>query len=55
VRARPAESLSVAGAVAILAARLLGVDDPDTIVAMAVVVGAMPAGFTWLVELLRRK
>lgn len=50
---RPAELTGVAGSVAILVAHLLGVTDPTTIVAMAVVVGALPAVVTWLVTLLR--
>jgi hypothetical protein len=51
---RPAESIAGASAIALLAARLLGVDDVETVTAMAVVVGLVPAGVTWLVELRRR-
>jgi hypothetical protein len=50
---RPAELSGLAGAVAILLAGLLGVTDPATIVALGVIVGALPAVVTWLVELLR--
>jgi hypothetical protein len=52
---RPAELTGVAGSVAILVAHLLDVTDPETIVAMGVVVGALPAFVTWLVELLRSR
>ena len=50
---RPAEVSGLAGAVAILLAGLLGVTDPATIVALGVIVGALPAVVTWAVELLR--
>jgi hypothetical protein len=55
VERRPAEASGVAGAVALLIARLLGVGDADTIVALAVVVGCIPALVTWLVVLLRSR
>jgi hypothetical protein len=50
---RPAELSGLAGAVTILVAHLLGVTDPETIVAMGVIVGALPAAVTWAVELIR--
>ena len=50
---RPAELSGLAGAVAILLAGLLGVTNPTTIVALGVVVGALPAAVTWTVELVR--
>lgn len=50
---RPAETGGVAAAVALLISRLLGVDDVDTVVALGVVVGFVPAGITWLVTLIR--
>lgn len=50
---RPAESGGIAGAVALLIAHLLGVNDPATIVALAVVVGFIPAAITWIVVLVR--
>ena len=53
VSRRPAESAGVAGAVAIVAADLLGLDDPQVITALAVLVASLPAVVTWLVELLR--
>lgn len=49
---RPAETGGVAGAIALLVAHLLGVDDATVIVALAVVVGFVPAAITWLVVLL---
>jgi hypothetical protein len=52
---RPAEAAGVAGAFAVLLAHLLGVTDPDAIVALAVVVGFVPAAVTWLVTLLRSR
>lgn len=52
---RPAESTGIAGAAALLAARLLGVSDPDVIVALAVVLGALPAGVTAVVVWTRRR
>lgn len=45
----------MAGSVAILVAHLLGVTDPSTIVALGVVVGALPAVVTWLVVLRRNR
>jgi hypothetical protein len=53
VSKHPAEATGVAGALALLVAKALGVDDPDTIVALAIVVGFLPAAVTWLVELVR--
>ena len=53
VKERPAESGGLAGAGALLVARLLGVQDPDTIVALGIVFAAAPAGITWLVGLIR--
>lgn len=55
VQRRPAESTGVAGALALLAARLLGVDDADTIMALAIVVGFIPAAVTWIVSTLRKR
>lgn len=48
---RPAETGGVAAAIALLVAHLLGVDDATVIVALAVVVGFVPAAITWLVVL----
>lgn len=52
---RPAETGGVAGAVSLLIAHLAGVNDPTTIVALAVVVGFVPSAITWAVELIRGK
>ena len=53
VRQRPAEAGGVAGAVALLIGRVAGIDDPDVIVALGVVVGFLPAEITWLVETIK--
>lgn len=50
---RPAEWTGVAGAIALLIARVLGVTDADTIVALGAVIGFLPAGVTWLVSIVR--
>ena len=53
VRRRPAESATlVVGAVAFLLGRAFGWDG-DVQGAVTIVVGAVPAGITWLVETLR--
>lgn len=54
VQRNPAESAGVAGAMGLLIARGLGVTDADTIVALGVVIGFVPAGVTWLVNLFRK-
>jgi hypothetical protein len=51
---RPAETAGLAGAVVVLIAYRAGVSDPAVIVALTIVVGAVPAAVTWLVETLRR-
>lgn len=51
---RPAETGGVAGAVALLVARGLGVSDVGLVTALAVVIGFVPAAITWLVNLLRK-
>lgn len=53
VAARPAESAGIAGAAGLLLARVLGVSDPDTIVAIGAVIGFVPAAVTWLVTTIR--
>jgi len=37
----------------VLICALLGVDDPNTLAALTIVVGAVPAVVTWIVELTR--
>lgn len=51
---RPSETAGVAGALGLLIARLFGVQDPDTIVAIGVAVGFVPAAVTYLIEARRR-
>jgi hypothetical protein len=51
---RPAELGGVAGAVAILLAWALGVDNPAIIAALGVVVGFVPAAITWTVATVRK-
>lgn len=46
---RPAEMVTATFALAILVGRLAGIKDPDTLTAMAVVLGLVPAGVTTLV------
>lgn len=55
IQQRPAESTTAAGAFAILIARLLGLTDGDTIVALAVALGFVPGIVTWLVETWRSR
>lgn len=50
---RPAEIGGVAVAMALLIGRAFGIDDADTITALAIVIGFTPAGITALVELVR--
>lgn len=47
---RPAETGAIAAAIALLVGKLLGVDDPDTLTALGIVVGFVPAAITWCVE-----
>lgn len=52
---RPAETGGVAAAVAVLIAHLLGVTDPTTLTAIAVVIGFIPAAITWIVVKVRKR
>ncbi len=54
VTKRPAEISGVAGAVTLLVVYALGVTDATVIVALGVVVGAIPAAVTWAVTLIRK-
>jgi hypothetical protein len=54
VAARPAETLTIAGAIAFLIARTLGVDNDTTMTAITMVIAFIPAAVTWLVELFSR-
>jgi hypothetical protein len=49
-----AESTAVASAAALLIARALGVDDVNTVTAIAIVIGFIPALVTWIVVLARK-
>lgn len=52
---RPAETTAgVAGALAALLGPRVGIDSPGEIAALAVVLGAIPAAVTWLVDRARR-
>jgi hypothetical protein len=53
VERRPAETGGVVGAVGLLVSKVAGIEDPDTLVAIGVLVGFVPAGITWLVETVR--
>ena len=51
MRRRPAETSTAAGALAVLVGYVLGIRDPEVLVALTVVLGTVPAAVTWLVEL----
>jgi hypothetical protein len=53
VARRPAESTSLAGALSLIVVRSVGVTDPDVIVAIGIVIGAIPTLVTSLVEIVR--
>jgi len=46
---RPAELGGIAGAIAFLIARIVGLHDSATVTAIGTVVGFIPAAITWLV------
>lgn len=50
----PAETLTAAGALGVLIAQFFGLDDPETLTALIVLIGVLPAGITWLVEVGKR-
>lgn len=50
---RPAEWSGVAGSVALLVARVFGVTDADTIVALGAVIGFIPTAVTVLITTIR--
>lgn len=51
MKSRPAETGAVASALALLIARIAGVNDVDTVTAIAIVIGFIPAAVTWIVTL----
>lgn len=54
VASRPAESAGVAGSAALLIGHAAGIDNPDVLVALGVIIGAIPAAVTFLVVQYRR-
>lgn len=50
MRKHPAESLSAVGGVGLAVGVLLGVDDPETLAALAAVLGVLPGAVTLLVR-----
>lgn len=54
-RHRPAETGAAALAFAVLIARLLGVDDVDTVTAIAIVIAFVPGAITWIVVTFGKK
>lgn len=52
---RPAEAGGITGALALLIAHILGVNDVTTIVSIATVLGFVPAAITWVVVLVKGK
>lgn len=53
---RPAETaMPIATVIAALIAKFAGVEDTDTIFYMAIVLSFIPAGVTWVVELIKDK
>jgi hypothetical protein len=50
---RPAEVGGAASALALLLGRAFGIDDVDTVTALAVVIGILPAAITWTVSTVR--
>ena len=54
VAARPAETLTIVGALAFLIARALGVDNDTTMTALTTVIAFIPAAVTWLVQVFSR-
>jgi hypothetical protein len=55
-KSRPAETaMPIATVLAALIAKLLGVEDTDTIFYLALVLSFIPAAVTWVVELMKRE
>lgn len=56
IKSRPAETaMPLATVLAALIARLVGVEDTDTILYLALALSFVPAAVTWVVELVRKK
>lgn len=55
-KSRPAETaMPIATVIAALIAKLLGVEDTDTILYLALALSFVPAAVTWVVELVRKR
>jgi len=52
---RPAETSAAAAAIALLIASVVGLDNPATLTALAIVIGFIPTAVTWIVTLVREK
>lgn len=55
MKSRPAETGGVAAALALLVARIAGIDDINTVTAIAIVIGFIPAAVTWVVTLTQKE
>jgi hypothetical protein len=56
VKSRPAETaMPIATVFGALIAKLIGIEDTDTIFYLALAISFVPAAVTWCVELARRK
>lgn len=56
IKSRPAESaMPIATVLAALIAKLVGVEDTDTILYLALALSFVPAAVTWTVDTVRRK
>ena len=52
---RPAESTALGAAAALLIGKLAGLDDPETITALAIVIAALPTVVTYFVSNAQRR
>ena len=56
IKSRPAETaMPIATVLAALIAKLIGVEDTDTIFYLAIALSFVPAAVTWIVELVKSK
>jgi hypothetical protein len=55
VTSHPAETAGLAAAVAVLIVSVFSISDPQVYGALIIVVGAVPAAVTFLVELVRKR
>jgi hypothetical protein len=55
IKSRPAEAaMPITTVLAALIAKIIGVEDTDTIFYIAIVISFVPAAVTWCVELMKR-